>query len=62
MESAKNVRWIIPFKKFGMVRVNNEAGDRYKIYIFHACKVSLNHDHINGFIETLPSLINANIN
>ena len=22
MESAKNVRWIIPFKKFGMVRVN----------------------------------------
>ena len=21
MESAKNVRWIIPFKKFGMVRV-----------------------------------------
>ena len=22
MESAKNVRWVIPFKKFGMVRVN----------------------------------------
>ena len=22
MESAKNLRWIIPFKKFGMVRVN----------------------------------------
>ena len=21
MDSAKNVRWIIPFKKFGMVRV-----------------------------------------
>ena len=24
MGSAKNVRWIIPFKKFGMVRVNEE--------------------------------------
>ena len=23
MGSAKNVRWIIPFKKFGMVRVND---------------------------------------
>ena len=23
MDSAKNVRWIIPFKKFGMVRVKN---------------------------------------
>ena len=22
MDSAKNVRWIIPFKKFGMARVN----------------------------------------
>ena len=23
MESAKNVRWIIPFKKFGMIRVKD---------------------------------------
>ena len=25
MDSAKNVRWIIPFKKFGMVRVKNDV-------------------------------------
>ena len=24
LDSAKNVRWIIPFKKFGMVRINSE--------------------------------------
>ena len=28
MDSAKNVKWIIPFKKFGMVRVNNKVSDR----------------------------------
>ena len=28
MDSAKNVRWIIPFKKFGMVRVNYAAAKR----------------------------------
>ena len=26
MESSKNGRWIIPFKKFGMVRVNYISG------------------------------------
>ena len=25
MDSVKNVRWIIPFKKFGMVRVNGPS-------------------------------------
>ena len=30
MESAKNERWIIPFKKFGMVRVNKEADVKFQ--------------------------------
>ena len=28
MDSAKNVRWIIPFKKFGMIRVELERTER----------------------------------
>ena len=28
MDSAKNVRWIIPFKKFGMVRVKFGTGSQ----------------------------------
>ena len=29
MECAKNVRWMIPFKKFSMVRVNNKGTSNY---------------------------------
>ena len=29
MENAKNVRWLIPFKKFGMVRVNLKMDSVY---------------------------------
>ena len=32
MDSAKNVRWIIPFKEFGSVRVNlNQTKEHDKI-------------------------------
>ena len=32
MERAKNVSWIIPFKKSGLVRVNNENAT-FKSYV-----------------------------
>ena len=36
MESSINGKWIIPFKKFGMVRVNMRylAGNTFKLMIY----------------------------
>ena len=33
MDNAKNVRWLIPFKKFGMVRVEKRA--RRMVYYYN---------------------------
>ena len=32
MDSSKNIGWIIPFKKFGMIRVNNINEKRNDIH------------------------------
>ena len=34
IDSAKNVRWVIPFKKLGMVRVKLERFKHYKLHLF----------------------------
>ena len=44
MDSAKNVRWIIPFKKFGMVRVKKRF---FWQYMF------VNNDHIHVDLYTV---------
>ena len=52
MDSAKKVKWIIPFKKFGMVRVKwcklgeKACTDQHVIHsfvIFHTVKYSFIH-------------------
>ena len=40
MDSAKNVKWIIPFKKFGMVRVKYNARFNVKFNVIYTGKCS----------------------
>ena len=51
MKISINVRWIIPFKKFGMVRVNKSNGKkRYVDITFHGRLIPNLLNYLNGII------------
>ena len=52
MDSAKNVRWITPFNKFGMVRANpKKTYNKYMTLYFGKATLSVRNEKENKYFQ-----------